>query len=90
MSSFDPRAPRTQGIQKSTSSPDALAKAIAAASPVARSIAERAAGGNDGGHDHDGTAGGHSHDHVESRLTDHEGRLANLEGKGGDGWSGGN
>lgn len=75
----DPRAPRTRGIQTSTSKPDALGKAIQSAA-----YAQRAAGhGADGHHDHSDT-GQHGHEHVESRLTDHEGRIANLEGGTGN------
>lgn len=80
----DPRAPRTAGIQRSTSAPDAFARAIKAAS-TAHSVLTRAASDGDGDHDHaDGhDGGGHMHDHIESRITDHEGRIANLEGQHG-------
>lgn len=71
-------------IQRSQSAPDALGKAIAAASPLAKVIAARAGNaGPDGGHDH-GNGGGHGHEHVMSRLTDLTGRVAELE-KAGDG-----
>lgn len=79
----DPRAPRTQGIQTSTSRPDALGKAIQASSVAHQAAAKRAAAmGADGDHDH-GDGGEHQHEHVTSRLMDHEGRIANLEGQAG-------
>lgn len=77
----DPRAPRTRGIQTSASAPDALGKAIQASA-----YAQRAAGphGADGHHDHS-DAGQHGHEHIESRLTSHDGRIANLENNMSDG-----
>lgn len=77
---------RTQGIQRSTSTPDAFAKAIRNASAASQPATTRAAAaGADGDHDHqDGHDGGHhEHEHVTSRLMDHEGRIANLEGQHG-------
>lgn len=82
----DPRAPRTRGIQFSTSAPDALGKAIQASAYAQRA---KAISGADGGHTHDGDGGDHEHEHVTSRLMDHDGRIANLENQGRDGdWDG--
>lgn len=80
----DPRAPRTQGIQTSTSAPNALGRAIQASSRV-ETVKRAMAAGGDGDHDHENShdGGSHQHDHLESRLTDHEGRIANLEGQHG-------
>lgn len=86
----DPRVQRTRGIQRSASAPSALGDAIRNSAYAGSAWeAHRAArdGGPDGGHDH-GDGGEHGHDHIESRITDHEGRIANLEGQGGVGGDG--